>query len=931
MNSGIFKTNTFRLLDYKIIFPVISTIALVFISRINYPLFHTLAELFASAVAVLMFVVVWHTFNISQNSYLLYMGSGFFWIGVLDLLHALSYKGVSIIPTSIPDLSIQIWIAARSFEALLMLTSVYFLKRKVKKNRPILFLAALSAVLTLVIFFGYFPTTFIEGSGLTPFKIYSEYAIIAVLFSSIALIYYNRKSFDSSVMKIMVASIAMTIASESAFTYYVDLFGFSNMLGHLFKLISFWMIYLAIIQNTLTEPYKIMSRSSSIFDSIPEIILLVGHNGSIQNMNESTHQISGLDPERILDQNVHELFHDRSIQQKNCIICEHIQKGTSLRNQEIYFPGKDLWHEVSVTPYEFNTFHGMIQINKNITLRKKSEEKLFEEMEKAQVTLHSIGDGVITTDLQGNVLFINPVGEEMTGWVLDEARLKPINEILPLIDEKTGKNAENPVFECIKNNSISRIMQDCILINKKGNEFAVEDSASPIRDRNGEVIGAIMVFRDVSTERVLKNRLSYHARHDSLTGLFNRYVFEEKLGQIIEDSRVNKTEHSLAYLDLDQFKVLNDTCGHIAGDELLKQIGPILRKHIRDSDIISRLGGDEFGIILEFCPIEQAKIILEKTREELKNARFSWENRSFEISASIGLTNINCESKNISTVLAQADMACYTSKESGRNRIHLFTDQDQNITKHQTEMQWVASINSALEQDRFQLYSQCIIPLGVHKDHKHHEILLRMVDEEGQIIEPDIFLPAADRYNIINKIDRWVIKKVFSTFSRMHFESEREIISINLSGPTVSDPKTLEFIQSLIHEYQIDPNRICFEITETSAISNLHQASELINSLKEMGCLFALDDFGTGVSSLSYLRNLNIDYVKIDGSFIRSINSDAICLAMVNSIKSISSVMGIKTIAEYVENKEILDKLNEIGVNFAQGFHIETPKPLVYS
>jgi len=428
-----------------------------------------------------------------------------------------------------------------------------------------------------------------------------------------------------------------------------------------------------------------------------------------------------------------------------------------------------------------------------------------------------------------------------------------------------------------------------------------------------------------------KERFSYHATHDALTGLINRHEFDRRLTTALARTKTDQSKHAILYLDLDQFKIVNDTCGHIAGDELLRQLTTLLKNKIRDGDTLARLGGDEFGVLLGFCQLPQAEQIAEVLRETIQDFRFTWDDNIFSIGASIGLVALDENSEDLTNILSNADTACYIAKERGRNRIHVYSPGNVDLEKRKGEMQWVSNITKALEDDRFRLFYQPIVPVNRHrKVPSHIEILLAMTSEKGELIPPGAFIPAAERFNLMETIDIWVIENSLNYIERYNQEKSDSpmMFSINLSGTSLSNDTILARIIELIEQYKLKDNTICFEITETAAIANLSNACNFIYELKRLGCQFSLDDFGSGLSSFAYLKNLPVDSIKIDGSFVKDINKDLMDFAFVKSINEIGHVMGMKTIAEFVENVSILKLLRDINVDFAQGYFIQRPSPL---
>ena len=569
----------------------------------------------------------------------------------------------------------------------------------------------------------------------------------------------------------------------------------------------------------------------------------------------------------------------------------------------------------------------LLGVEVDITERKLYEDALFREKESAQITLQSIGDGVITTDADSNVEYVNPVAEELTGWKVDDASGRNIDEIFRGFHEETCEPLENPLAVSIRRDRAIKSVRPTLLIRRDGNELYIDSTASPIRDGSGTVTGGVLVFHDVSESRELNRRLSYHASHDILTGLVNRREFENRLERALKSAKARETSYALLYLDLDQFKIVNDSCGHSAGDALLGQLGALLKSKIRWRDTLARLGGDEFGVLLESCSLEEAMNTAETLRMAIGEYKFVWEERTFRLGVSIGVVPITADNEDVAALLSAADSACAAAKEAGRNRIHSFQENDIDLMRRRREMQWAARINNALEENRFELFRQTILPLQADEDGAHYEILLRMRDENGGIISPGLFIEAAERYGITPSIDRWVIRSAFRWLVSEADERERlALCSINLSGKSLSDEKFLPFVVDQFQMSGIDATKICFEITETAAIASYSQANRFINALKELGCKFALDDFGTGLSSFGYLKHFPVDFLKIDGSFVKEILHDPIDREMVRSINEIGHLTGKQTIAEFAENEEIITMLRGMGIDYAQGYGVSEPK-----
>ncbi len=583
---------------------------------------------------------------------------------------------------------------------------------------------------------------------------------------------------------------------------------------------------------------------------------------------------------------------------------------------------------------------GTLGIVWDITQRKLDEQSTSRQRELAEVTLRSIGEGVITTDEHGKTLYLNRIAEQLTGWSNQHARGRDIAITLRLVDEEGNPSStEHVALQCLRLKQAIDVSSNSQLVTREGRHIAVEESAAPIWADSGEVLGAVVVFRDVSHERKLTKQLSWNASHDTLTGLINRREFEHQVALALHTAKDEGHVHALLYMDLDQFKIVNDTCGHSAGDLLLQLLAKMLQTEMRDSDILARLGGDELGVLLPHCPPDQAMLIADDLRQSIKNFRFVWDNHTFELGVSIGVVEINHNNKSMSELLIAADQACYLAKERGRNRVHLYQESDLRLAQRHGEMMWVSRLNEAFERQYFRLYAQPIVSLSEDEQH-HDEVLIRIQNAKGDLILPGAFIPAAERYDMMVAIDRWVIKAVCHHVQtvRDSLPQEQAFVdarqpapaqySINLSGTSLGDEGLHDYILEQFSRHDIAPEQICFEITETAVISNLPKAQCFMARLKALGCRFSLDDFGSGLSSFAYLRALPVDYLKIDGVFIRDIANNAINRAMVKAINEVGHVMGISTVAEYVEDEPTLATVRELGVDFAQGYAVGSLRPL---
>lgn len=563
---------------------------------------------------------------------------------------------------------------------------------------------------------------------------------------------------------------------------------------------------------------------------------------------------------------------------------------------------------------------------------RRASVALYDEKELAEVTLHSIGEAVITTDSECRVRYLNPIAQALTGWTLEESRGLKLDEVFRIRNGVTGEPVGNPACKSMVENRVVGLENHTVLVARDGTERIIEDSAAPVRDREGRVVGAVLVFYDATAHTSSPNLLTWHATHDALTGLLNRREFERRLIALVKDSHTSGKEHVLIYIDLDQFKVINDTFGHVVGDRLLRQLAFLLVKEVSEGETLARLGGDEFGLLIQSPQREDVARRADKLLELIRHFRFIWNEQAFQISASIGAVSITPDSGTPVELLSRADAACFAAKEHGRDRVRWYKSGDAELDRRRAEMGQVTLIQDAVRDDRFVLYGQLVVPVKENGSLPHCEILVRMLDTEGNIVMPGDFIPSAERYNLMGQIDRWIIHHALTIFAERNRSGQEDELKpgwfLNISAASLADPYLPEFIRKEIEARGIEPGRICFEITETAAMSHLESAVEFLQALKKIGCNLALDDFGSGMSSFGYLKLLPVDYLKIDGSFVRTILENPTDRALVGAIHSVGVAMGLKTIAEFVENKEILAELQLIGVDYAQGWGIARPVPL---
>lgn len=669
-------------------------------------------------------------------------------------------------------------------------------------------------------------------------------------------------------------------------------------------------------------------RYLDIFDNTSDLIQCLGPDGRFLYTNRawrdtlgySEAEVSGLSLPDVLHPDSMMCCHDRFERLKNGETLSKIEfKFITKSGETVYLEGEC---GSIIKNGEAISTRGIF---KDVTEEKKAEQALIVSESRYQSLYQNAPDidAVVNTD--GVIISVNKIGAKMLGYTPEEL---------------IGMSAIDTVHPEDRDRVFSHLLQqfeagktDCEIefrkIRKDGSHLWVQMRTSLIPGDRDDERHLLIVCRDITETRKLSEQLVYQASHDDLTDLINRREFEKRLKRVLSEDRRSGDTHALCYLDLDQFKIINDACGHLAGDELLRQVASVMAGQVRSRDTLARLGGDEFAVLMEHCSIEQADKLANRFRKAIEDFRFHWKSRRFSIGVSIGVVPINDSINTLEQVMGYADSACYAAKDAGRNRVFVYRQDDATVEHHTGELHWASKISGALEQNRFLLYAQPIFPVDDLENSGCYEILIRLKETTGMIVRPGAFLPSAERFNLSNKLDKWVFDSTINWFMTQHAAFNKlKSCSINLSGLSLSDESFLEFVENTLDESGFPCEKLCFEITETAAISNLARATTFINQLKDRGCQFALDDFGSGLSSYGYLKNLPVDVIKIDGAFIRNIDTNAIDRAVVKSICEISKLMNKKITAEYVESKEALEILRGLDVDCVQGNYLAAPLPL---
>ncbi len=666
--------------------------------------------------------------------------------------------------------------------------------------------------------------------------------------------------------------------------------------------------------------------------TLPEIVLI--HDEKILLANESAAALIGLEPAQLAGREVADLVKPayRALFRKT--VAKRLAGEEAPRRIEVQLINGNqtgLWVEAQSSTIEFRGHPAIITVARDVSYRKSLEVSLSRSKRQAQYTLESISEGVITTDNNGRIDYMNLAAETLIGSNRDDAAGHRVGELFTLVDDADRRPLGDPVERCLAMRRRVNMGRRAVLVSVDGeHEHSVELTASPVRGPGNSISGSVVVIHDVSELRGLTRQMSYQATHDPLTGLINRREFERRLDEAMDAAHAEEAVHMLFYMDLDRFKAVNDTCGHLAGDNMLREVAALIKEQVRDSDYVGRLGGDEFGALLIGCPIDKARQIATDICTAIADYRFVWKDKIFNIGVSIGLVEISHTSGTIQDVMSAADSACYMAKQSGRGQVHVYSARDEAIARKRGDIQWLRELQTALHEDSFSLAVQPIIAMSGQTDTGPAvEVLIRLPDERGRPTKSAEFLRPAERYQMMPQIDRWVINATLTAISSGEIKlAAHRSCAINLSSQTLGDESFLGFVVDALDRSGVAPSAICFEVTETAILSNVQHAQRFIEVLHGIGCEFSLDDFGSGLGSFSSLKHLPIDYLKIDGTYTRNLQTDQVNQEMVGAMIKLARTMQFRVVAEQVEHQEDFDWLRDVGVDFVQGHFVEPPAPL---
>jgi diguanylate cyclase (GGDEF)-like protein/PAS domain S-box-containing protein len=679
-------------------------------------------------------------------------------------------------------------------------------------------------------------------------------------------------------------------------------------------------------------------RFRQMLDAAPDAMVVVDERGSVVVLNREAERLFGWTDAELRGEPSSRFIPSRFREVYDALGVSDGESAARLKRAPVRIfarrrDGSEFPVEIHRSPLSLGEDALFLVTIRDLTEWRGAQESLFRQREQAVVTLSSIPDAVVTTDVAGTITYLNPTAERLTGWRSTEALGQPLATVLPLVSDATRQPIESIAARCIREGRAVDLADGALLMRRDGTEVAIGDSAAPLYDRYRSTIGVVLVFHDVTETRRVARELSHQATHDPLTGLVGRKEFEERLARVLAEAVAGVAEHALCYLDLDRFKLVNDTCGHEAGDDLLRGIRRLLGGRLRSRDTLARLGGDEFGVLLEYCSLTKAEEIAGKLQRAIEDFRFVWGERSFSLGVSIGLIPITAASGRTADVLRAADDACYAAKNAGGNRVHLARPEAAPGVQPQVESRRIMRLTRAVEEGRFQLYAQPIVSLAPKGPARARcEILLRLPDERGNVETAASFLPQAARHRLMPAIDRWVVRQTVAMLARWHGdhpELELPLCSINLSVSSLDDPDLISAVREYLAQHRLPPEALCFEIAEAAALGNFAQLVRLISEIRAIGCGVGLDDFGNSLASFAHLKALSVDYVKIGGHYVRGVAADPVYGTLVGAVNEIGRIMGIVTIAEEVESETILQKLRHLGVGFAQGEAVAPPAPLV--
>ena len=954
--------------------PVYMSIVLFISSAFNAILFHTLIELFAIGIAIMSFVVSWNTFTYSRNEFLLYLGCGYFWIGIIDLFHTLSFQGLEVFTGLAAGATIEFWIIGRFLEAIILLLAPFTLTMKLRPKSVFLVLGLISTLALALVFGEFMPQMFIPGQGLTKTKIICEYIIIGILILSAMHLSFGPYKIDKNTKILLLSSIFLTVLAELCFTVYIGFNAPAILVGHIFKFLSFWAIYQALVESALTRPFESLSRVVNSYDSVSDATVIIDQFGIIQQANKIAR---GRFADAVIGKHCHDVLHPKTVAQSHCAICQSISAQQSLQDYQLYDESQLKWYEASLSPLHIgDNYSTMVHALREITLRKQSEEH-FASLSRAYKVLSHTNQAI--TRIKDKKVLLKALcdiavehGALKMAWIgsIKNNIVQPdffsgyedgyFKTIRVTIDDTEW--SKGPVGIAAKTNRISCVndvlsdpdftpwraaaiergyaalaavplffdgkVDSIFTLYSTQKDVFDSDMRKLLTNLSDDISAALFNIHQAKLKAQAEDTIEQLAFYDPLTKLANRRLLMDRLDQAIISAQRHKEHIAVLLFDLDNFKMVNDSLGHDHGDQLLQHISSIMKSYVRAEDTVARLGGDEFTIVLSGIKGESCVIdIADKILNELENPIFLSGNQ-LVISSSIGIALYPQDGNKPEALLRNADLAMYHAKGAGKNRFQFF-QQDMNI-KAQGRLDLENKLRQAVKDESFELFYQPQVNISDTKI-IGFEALVRWRDSQGNLIPPDVFIPLAEETGLIEAIGDWVIKQAFKDWKILHELGFIDIrMAVNVAAYQFRHADNLcAVIKEMLATYPKCPaERFTVELTEGTLIEDFDATIETLHTLKSLGISLSIDDFGTGYSSLNYLKRFPIDQLKIDKSFVQDLSSNARDEAIVTAIIAIAQKLNMKVIAEGVETETQAHFLNSHHCGFAQGYLYYKPMTL---
>lgn len=894
----------------------------------NFLLFHSLAELFAVFVAMMMCVVAWQTHSFTRNHFILFLGVGYFWVGVVDLLHAFSYKGMGIFSQGGALLSTQLWVVARVLEAVVLASSVLVIHKTFKRINVFAIFGLVTFIVVGFVFYGAFPITYVEGEGLTRFKVVSEYVVIGLLSFALVFVTARRDIIDQQLRNMIAVAIIVTIVTELLFTLYVSVYDQTVVVGHILKFISFWLVFLVVVRTSLGEPYKLLAVGSSTYDAVPLSIVVVDRNGTIRKSNYAARRESGLSAEALYGKNVHDIFHDQRVTRSDCVLCNHICRGHETFCYDTPIGSRGEWREFTLTPVDIkNTSAGVVHVGADITQRKNDEfnlkaanESLRDSQLRLETHIQKTPLAVVEFDTAMNILHWNPAAERVFGYDYSSVAGQSISVLF-------HKDNRDEVLRDFQEKIVSQASSHCKLecVAKDGRNITTEWHNTLLTDEKGNIACVAALVNDVSERERVEAKLHHQANYDALTQLPNRQLGFERIQQAIKLSRRHQQAMAVLFIDIDFFKNVNDTLGHIVGDQVLVEVAKRLTQCVREVDTVARLGGDEFLVVLcELNAVSAAEIVARKILSFLARPITVGE-REFHLTASIGIAGFPDDGSDPHALLANGDTAMYRSKSRGRNTFSFFTREMNELARRRMELE--AELRYAIERNELALYFQPQINLA-NGAIVGAEALLRWKNQKLGWVSPIDFIPVAEDTGLIEDIGQWVLSRACETAKKWQASGLTGLrVAVNISPRQFRNGRCIDELHAALTKSQLSPALLELEVTESLLLENTDQISTWLREIKNAGVRLSLDDFGTGYSSLSYLKRFPFDGLKIDRSFVMDVMNDPNDAELCKAIITIANSLNLEVVGEGAETVEQLDFLRQYGADMAQGYYYSKPLP----